>query len=157
MNTSEHTAQNTPETELSLHGTYASITRGTSMHPLFKTHRDMVILEKPTSPPKKYDVVLYRVGDNYILHRIIGEKDNFYIIRGDNTFRREYVSKDKIIGVLVAFNRKGKRGNVTDKGFKIYSRLWHYIYPVRLLFRLCYILLYKIYKLFFKRKKKEGA
>lgn len=151
------TAANTPETELSLHGTYASITRGTSMRPLFKTHRDMVILERPTSPLKKYDVVLYRVGDNYILHRIIGEKGDFYVIRGDNTFRREYVSKDKIIGVLVAFNRKGKRGNVTDRGFKVYSRLWHYMYPVRLLFRFFYLCLRGVYRLFFKRKNKEVA
>ena len=143
----------TPETELAAHGTYASLTRGASMYPLFKTHRDMVILEKPNSPLKKYDVVLYRVDDSYVLHRIIGKKGDVYIIRGDNTFKREYISEDKIIGVLTAFNRKGKRGNVTDHSYKFYSRLWHFIYPIRYIFRLGYLATRKVYRLFFKKHK----
>ena len=141
----------TAEEELSLHGTYATVTRGTSMRPLFKTHRDMVIIEKPKTPLKKYDVVLYRVSEDYVLHRIIGKKGDSYAIRGDNTFKREYVTEDRIIGVLVAFNRKGKRGNVTDSSYKFYSRLWHFIYPIRYIFRLAYLATRKVYRFFFRK------
>ena len=120
------------ENELELHGSYASTTRGISMRPLFKTGRDMVIIKKPQEPLKKYDVVLYTGTSNkYTMHRIIAVKEDHYVIRGDNTYKKEYVKKDRVIGILTEFNRKGKHHTVTEHSYKIYSRIWHYIYPVR--------------------------
>lgn len=120
--------------ELERHGAYASTTSGVSMRPLFKTHRDVVILEKPKSPPKKYDVVLYpsKTG-KFLLHRIIGESrgGEEYLIRGDNTYHIERVAKSEIVAVLTAFNRKGKHRTVNGRGYKIYSRVWNFIYPLR--------------------------
>lgn len=132
-----HDGENEPiEAELLKHGTYASITRGPSMRPLFKTHRDMVIISRIERPLKKYDVVLYTGAHNkYTMHRIIGVKGGVYIIRGDNTYKKEFVSPERIIGILTEFNRKGKRGSVNSFSFKLYSRIWHYIYPVR---HICY-------------------
>lgn len=117
-------------------GSYASVTKGTSMRPLFKTDRDMIVILPPTHPLKKYDVPLYHVGDKYILHRIIGvdEAKKIYIIRGDNTFVKEYVPFDKVIGVLATFNRKGKHHSVNDKGYRLYSRFWNWIYPFRFIY-----------------------
>lgn len=114
-------------------GVLAAVTSGPSMRPLFKTHRDMIILERPNGKLHKYDVALYRVGGKYILHRIIGidEMGGAYIIRGDNTYKKEYIPFDKIIAVLVAFNRKGKRHNVTDRSYRVYSAVWNFIYPIR--------------------------
>lgn len=58
MSTPAH--QESPVLEqLRLHGTYASLTSGPSMKPLFKTHRDVVMLSVPNREPQKYDVVLY--------------------------------------------------------------------------------------------------
>jgi len=118
---------------LSESGSFASVTNGVSMRPLFKTRRDMVILQKPVGALKKYDVALYRVGERYILHRVIGfdKRREAYIIRGDNTFRREYVPHSAVIGVLTAFNRNGKYHTVTERGYKIYSVIWTAIYPLR--------------------------
>lgn len=137
-------------------GAYPSITSGTSMRPLFKTHRDMVVLEKCVEPPKKYDVVLYRVGDKYILHRIIGvdAEGGVFIIRGDNTFRKEYVPFSKIIARLTSFTRKGKHSSVDSRLYKLYSRVWNFIYPVRWLFNLFKRILAKIYRVLFKRGNK---
>ena len=114
-------------------GVFASVTVGTSMRPLFKTRRDMVILKKPLTPPKKYDVVLYKIGEKYVLHRIIAVKkaENMYVIRGDNTYKKEFVPKDKIIAVLDAFNRGGVRHNVTDFSYRLYSAVWNFLYPLR--------------------------
>lgn len=123
------------EAELTSSGVYASVTKGTSMRPLFKTHRDMIILKKPDAEPKKYDVVLYRMsGGKYILHRIVKVLPDSFIIRGDNTFSPEHVAKDKILAVLTEFNRKGKKHYVTDRGYRMYSRVWNFIYPARFLF-----------------------
>ena len=120
------------EGELMKHGVYASVTRGPSMRPLFKTHRDMVIIGRIERPLRKYDVVLYTGAHNkYTMHRIIGVKSGVYIIRGDNTYKKEYVEPERIIGILTEYNRKGKRGSVNSVSFKLYSRIWHYLYPVR--------------------------
>lgn len=112
-------------------GSYASLTDGVSMRPLFKTHRDMVVLRPVDRQIRKYDVVLYRVGEKYILHRVIGFKGDSLIIRGDNTFTREIVGRSAVIARLVSFNRKGKHGDVENLGYKLYSRLWTFIYPIR--------------------------
>ena len=120
------------ESELERHGSYASVTRGISMRPLFKTRRDMVIITPPPAEFKKYDVVLYTgAGNKYTMHRIIGFDGDILIIRGDNTYRRERVPKSNVIGILTEFNRRGKHHTVEERGYKIYSRIWHYLYPVR--------------------------
>ena len=124
------------------------------MEPLFRTGRDMVVIKRREGECKKYDVVLYRYpSGKYVLHRIIRVRENEYIIRGDNTFIREHIPKDRILGVLERFNRKGKSHTVNDRGFKIYSRLWNFIYPVRYLINLSVRAVRKLYRLIFKRKK----
>ena len=124
-----------PIEQLELYGVYASSTKGKSMRPLFKTGRDAVVLKKVDKEIKKYDVVLYQDrSGQYILHRVIGKKDGIFIIRGDNTFRREYVKEESILAYLISFNRKGKHHDVGDFGYKFYSRVWNFLYPIRFLF-----------------------
>lgn len=147
----------TVESELDKHGVYASVTSGTSMRPLFKTHRDVIIVKKPQGELKKYDVALYRSqsGEKCILHRVIGVRDGIYLIRGDNTFVLERVPKDKVIAVLAEFNRAGKRHSVDELGYKLYCRIWHYVYPFRYLWHAFYRLMVRAYRFVFKRKKKS--
>lgn len=141
------------ERELERHGSYASVTRGPSMRPLFKTSRDMVIVKKPTADFKKYDVVLYTgAGNKYTMHRIIAIKGDTLIIRGDNTYVKEYVSPARVIGILTEFNRKGKHHTVDELSFKVYSRIWNFIYPIRFLLFKARNLLVKIYHKLFKKK-----
>jgi hypothetical protein len=148
-------SESTVEQELSHHGSYASLTSGNSMSPLFKTHRDVVVLVKPEEKIKKYDVVLYHRGERKnILHRVIGERGEFFIIRGDNTYKKELIRKDDILAVMVSFTRRGKRHKVTDFSYKLYSRFWNFIYPVRFLIRGIYLSLAKLYRKIFPKKKK---
>lgn len=123
------------EKELRESGYYASNTKGVSMEPLFRTNRDMVIIKANDGYIKKYDVVLYKTNGKYILHRIIGFEGDICLIRGDNTYRIERVPREKIIGVLVEFNRKGKKHSCTERRYRFYSRFWHFIYPLRCFFR----------------------
>jgi len=141
------------EAELDEHGVYASNTLGVSMRPLFKTHRDMVVLKKPDRELKKYDVALYVTPrGKYILHRVMKVRENEYIFRGDNTYSPEHVPKDWVIGVLVKFNRRGRSHTVDEVPYRIYSRLWHFIYPVRFILRKTRTLLGKIYRKIFRKK-----
>ena len=112
-------------------------TRGVSMLPMLHQNRDIVVIVPPEGRLKKYDVALYKRGSSYILHRIIGIQDEEYLIRGDNTYRMEFVPPELMIGVLTGFVRNGKSYTVEDTGYQIYCRFWNAIYPLRkLLFRM---------------------
>lgn len=110
-------------------------TKGTSMEPMLRQNRDLVIIEVPSAHLRKYDVALYKRGDLYVLHRVIDVKDGYYCIRGDNTYAIEKVPFDAVIGVLKSFNRKGKLYDVSDRGYRFYVRFWNAIYPLRALWR----------------------
>lgn len=141
----------TVESELLKNGVYASVTSGVSMRPLFKTNRDMVILKRPDTELKKYDVVLYRLTTGrYVLHRIIKVTPDKLIIRGDNTYSLEYVNKSDVIGVLTEFNRKGKRTSVTNRAYVFYSKFWNLIYPLRFVCHKALNLLRKVYRRIFR-------
>ena len=110
-------------------------TKGTSMEPMLRQNRDLVIIEIPSARLQKYDVALYRCGEKYILHRVIGVEDEYYNIRGDNTYSIEQVPFDAVIGVLKSFNRKGKLHDVSERSYRFYVRFWNAIYPLRALWK----------------------
>jgi len=112
----------------------AILTRGISMRPMLREHKDIVIIERLNRKLKKYDVPLYRRPncDRFVLHRIVKITDNGYVIRGDNLLYNEYDVKDgDIIGVLKAFYRNGKYYNCsTSKSYKVYivlNQLWSFL------------------------------
>lgn len=107
-------------------------TRGMSMEPMLRQNRDIVVINVPFSRLRKYDVALYRCGNRYVLHRVIKVGENEYLIRGDNTYVLETVPDSAVIGVLTAFRRKGKQHKVTEKGYRLYARVWNALYPLRL-------------------------
>ena len=106
---------------------------GTSMMPLLRQGKDvMEIRKKGPERCKKYDAVLYKVNDRYILHRIIKVREKDYVIVGDNCFRKEYgITDDQILGVLTGIIRGGKHISVTDKKYLCYVHLWCDFYPIR--------------------------
>ena len=126
----------TAERELAENGVYMSNTVGHSMEPFLCHHRDAVIISRPQREIRKYDVILYpgKPG-SYILHRVIATRGDTLIVRGDNNFFKEYVPKSDVIGVLTSFVRRGKRGSVTDLGYRFYSVSRVLLYPLRSLAR----------------------
>ena len=145
------------ERELREHGVYASNTVGYSMSPLLRHHKDVVIIEPPSGILKKYDVALYPDGKgNYILHRVIAVRDGEYIIRGDNTFVKEHVPHSAVVGVLVAYNRGGKRHDCKELGYRMYSRFWCFIYPLRSLWRKVKFALARLKKKLFGKRKRDS-
>lgn len=106
-------------------------TRGVSMLPMLHQNRDIIVIVQLKGRLKKYDVVLYKRGSSYILHRIVGVRDEEYLIRGDNTYRLEHVPQETVIGVLTGFVRNGKSYTAEDTGYQIYCRIWNAIYPLR--------------------------
>lgn len=115
-------------------GKYTGLTTGTSMLPLIHHQRDNIIVIKNKGRLKKYDVPVYVTkSGKYVMHRIIEVCDDHYVIVGDNLLTREYVTDDMICGVLVGFYKNGKRyiDLEKSKAYKIYSRIWVALLPIR--------------------------
>ena len=89
----------------------AFLTSGASMRPLLRTHKDIVIISRANHPLSIGEVPLYskKGVSKLILHRIIDiAPDGRYIILGDNTYRKEYVPQEDVVGVMTAIYRGGK-------------------------------------------------
>ncbi|MGN0534140.1 MAG: S24/S26 family peptidase [Eubacterium sp.] len=115
-------------------GLYTGLTMGNSMEPLIHQQRDNIIVVKNKERLKKYDVPVYLTkSGKYVMHRIIKVCDDHYVIVGDNRTEREYVTDDMICGVLAGFYKNGKRyvDCQKSKSYKLYSRVWVALLPVR--------------------------
>lgn len=116
-------------------GKYVSTTVGVSMRPLFRNRKDTVVIRPISQPLSKYDVPLYRRADKLILHRIVKVTDNGYVICGDNCENKEYdITDENIIGVMTEFYRNDKHYSVANKGYRLYSKVHVFLYPIRRIF-----------------------
>ena len=107
---------------------------GTSMVPLLRQRRDIIEIRRkdPATRCKRYDVVLYKRGDKYILHRVLKVRPNDYIICGDHNIWREYgITDAQILGVMTRVIRNGKSITPDNFGYKFYVHLWCDFYHVR--------------------------
>lgn len=111
---------------------------GTSMLPMLRPDRDMVVFVPVKERLKKYDVALYMRGKKHIVHRVIKVQESGYLIRGDNTFIMETVLEKDVIGVLTCFFRDGRQYHVSHRGYRCYTRLWCALYPVRWMMKKMY-------------------
>lgn len=123
----------TYEQQLEQHGIIIYTNVGCSMMPLLRQNKDVMIIKKrQPGRMKKYDAVLYKRGDKYILHRILKVLPDGYVICGDHNYRREYDIKDSdIIGVLTGVIRDGKERSVTDRRYQVYVHLWCDFFYIR--------------------------
>lgn len=119
---------------LDTYGKYTGLTMGTSMKPLIHQQKDNIIVVKNKDRLKKYDVAVYVTPQGkYIMHRVVEVHDDHYVIVGDNLLRKEYVTDDMICGVLVGFYKNGKKyiDCTSSKAYKLYSKIWVALLPVR--------------------------
>ncbi len=149
--------------------TYGSLTyrfRGVSMMPMLRQGKDSFTVAKKTDARcKKLDVVLYRRGEKYILHRVVKVLPRGYVILGDNCYRKEYdITDTDILGVMTSFARGTKEYASDDRRHICYARIWYALYPVRFVFmwlfradhpgrRVCRKIKYAI----LERRRQEGA
>ena len=106
--------------------------KGTSMLPLLRQKKDIVEIHSISYRPKKYDVVLYKRNNQYILHRILHVFPTYYIIAGDhNAFIETDVTDDMILGVMTRIIRNGRNIYPTDWQYRFYVHLWCDFFPLR--------------------------
>ena len=124
--TTKNIEQTTFEELLEKNGYLVYSTVGLSMMPLLRQRRDIVeIRAKGSERFRKYDVVLYKQGSKYVLHRILKVNPEDYVIAGDHNFFREYgITDDDILGVMTRIIRDGKEVRMDNKLYRCYVHLW---------------------------------
>ena len=124
------------EDVLAAEGFYLGPPVGVSMWPMLRNRHDVMMVVPASGELRRYDVALYRRGEEYVLHRVVGHYENGskkgYVICGDNCVTLEYVPRDNVLGVLSGFYRDGHRIDCeTSRGYHVYSKLWVALFPVR--------------------------
>ena len=126
--------------------------RGVSMLPMLRQGKDSVDLAPLPKRLKKYDLPVYLRSDGqYVMHRVIKVKENYYVCLGDNTIEYEYIYPEQLIGVVCAFHRGEHKIEVNNFWYQMYCRVWWGIRPLRMLLKRAKLLVAKILK-----RKKHG-
>jgi hypothetical protein len=113
--------------------------RGVSMLPMLRQGKDTVTLAPVNGKLKKYDLPLYKRGDQYILHRVIQVNEDSYVMRGDNCVSKEYgITDADIVGVMTAYYRKDRYGTPDKPGYRAYVFFWCHTHSVRTLIKRVY-------------------
>ena len=100
---------------------------GNSMIPLFRHGRDQVTLRGVQGETlNKYDMILYRrPNGGYVLHRIVGVREEGYVVRGDAQLWDEYpVPREWVIARVEEFRRGVRSGRCADLGYRAYCVIW---------------------------------
>ena len=97
---------------------------GNSMRPLLFDRESIVVVEDAERvPPQRGDVVLYKVGGTYILHRVLRVEAEEYLIRGDNTWTLERVPKTALLATMTGFYRHAE-GRLVPREGVLYRLFW---------------------------------
>ena len=106
--------------------------RGVSMLPMLRQGKDSVEIAPLPETLKKYDLPVYQYpSGKYVMHRVVDVRDDHYICLGDNTYEYEKITRDMMIGVVSAFKRGDKRISADDPKYRLYCRIWCWLYPLR--------------------------
>ena len=65
--------------------------KGSSMTPMLRERKDIVVISAVSGRLRKNDVALYRIGNNYVLHRVIKARSDSYVLRGDANYLSETI------------------------------------------------------------------
>jgi len=130
--------------------------KGTSMLPLIRQGRDIMRIDRIVPEEVRlYDAVLFRRGEQFVLHRVVRCSGERFYIRGDNTLTGEWVQPEKILGRLTEVLRDGKRRLRMDSpAWRVYARAWTWGFPIRYVAVRGLRLIHKVYKKACMQKKK---
>jgi len=123
--------------------------KGNSMLPLIRDKRDCVTLEgieagSPLSGPRKSakngDIVLFKINETYVLHRILDIRNGTAFLQGDgNVSVQEKCNLDHIYGRVIEIIRPdGKAFNPGSAPAMFTFRIWLFLRPLRRYFLAAY-------------------
>ena len=78
------------------------LVKGTSMLPIFKDSLTEVFITKKDKY-QRFDVCLFKIDEQYILHRLVKTNKHHYYFRGDHSYNFEVVHKEDILAYVYKF------------------------------------------------------
>jgi len=101
--------------------------KGNSMLPFIQNGKDSVILTKPSRPVEVGDIILFKTGDRYIMHRVISVEGGKLTMMGDGNVKgKETCGEGDVIGLVTEIHKEN--GKVVRPGK---ARLWRLLRPFR--------------------------
>ena len=103
---------------------------GSSMQPFL--YKDDIVRLRKCHMAYPGDIVFYKHGDNYILHRVVRvNKDGSYNIVGDHQTKCDLnVDSSMIIGVVVAYKKRNQKKYNPLKGIRYF--IYHHSVRLKL-------------------------
>ena len=127
--------------ELARDGAAPAVTiclEGDSMRPLIRRGKDPVTIIPLVREPRKGDVVLFRLGERYVVHRVWKIKDNLVRTLGDNCLNPEpWFPRKWVLGLVVRYTRDGKVHALDTPAARAWGRMWMWVYPLRKMYMRC--------------------
>lgn len=122
------------------------LAKGNSMLPFIRGGRDSVLLEKAPDDLQQGDIVLFKTGGRYILHRIFHiDGDNVTLMGDGNLAGREHCRRKDVVGKVVRILPPGRKAIDCNTPFERKKAvLWRILSPVRRYLLGCYRRLYKL-------------
>ena len=106
--------------------------KGYSMWPLLRQYTDVLVIHKPGRELKKYDIVLFKSGNKYLLHRIVDIDETGIVTAGDhNSFKDSRIRKESVLGILTTIVRDGKEIDIDDPKLRAYGHLVADLFPLK--------------------------
>lgn len=104
--------------------------KGSSMQPFL--YKDDIVRLRKCHMAYPGDIVFYKHGDNYILHRVVRvNKDGSYNIVGDHQTKCDLnVDSSMIIGVVVAYKKRNQKKYNHLKGIRYF--IYHHLVRLKL-------------------------
>ena len=129
---------------------------GDSMRPLIRRGRDPVTIVPLQRPLQKGDVVLFRLGERYIVHRVWQLQDDMVRTYGDNCWNPEpWFPKQQVLGLVVRYVRDGRAHPLDTPAARAWGRCWMALAPIRRCYKRARSLAGRCYRKIFPRTKER--
>lgn len=129
---------------------------GDSMRPLIRRGKDPVTIVPLTRSLMKGDVVLFRLGVRYVVHRVWKLEGSLVQTFGDNCWNPEpWFPREQVLGQVVRYVRNGRMHRLDTPAARAWGRAWMALHPLRRCYMRLRSLLGRIYRKFFPRNERR--
>lgn len=105
---------------------------GNSMRPLIRRGQDPVTIIPLNGPLQIGDVVLFRLGGRYIVHRVRKLKADRVQTFGDNCIQPDpWIPIEQVLGLVVRYSRNGRSRRLDTPQARAWGRAWMALHPIR--------------------------
>ena len=142
--------------ELAKEGSAPPVTiclEGDSMRPLIRRGKDPVTIIPLARPLEKGDVVLFRLGERYIVHRLWRMQNGMVRTFGDNCWNPDpWIPENQVLGLVVKYARDGRGHRLDTPQARAWGRAWMAIHPIRLCYKRLRALAGRCYRKIFPKR-----